>query len=111
MKKNHSISLNYEICVTIFLSFSKIELCRLRSATEAEIEPELEVLRHEMSLISESQSSWTMKTVWDKKSLRWPVICVFVMHFGNQLSGINAVFYYSTDIFESAGFDKQQAEY
>lgn len=88
------------------------ELCRLRSAIKTEIEPELEKLRHEVSLISEeTQSSWTMKTVWAKKSLRWPVICVFVMHFGNQLSGINAVFYYSTDIFESAGFDKQQAEF
>lgn len=38
-----------------------------------------------------SQSSWTLKTIWAKKSLRWPFACVVVMHLGNQLSGINAV--------------------
>jgi hypothetical protein len=38
-----------------------------------------------------SQSNWTWKTIWANKNLRWPVICVMVMHFGNQISGINAV--------------------
>lgn len=42
-----------------------------------------------------SQSNWTWKTIWANKNLRWPVICVMVMHFGNQISGINAVSCYS----------------
>ncbi|GCB83804.1 hypothetical protein scyTo_0024110, partial [Scyliorhinus torazame] len=34
---------------------------------------------------------------------RQPLIVAVVIHLSQQLSGINAVFYYSTDIFTKAG--------
>ncbi|XP_032776899.2 solute carrier family 2, facilitated glucose transporter member 1 [Daphnia magna] len=97
------------------------ELSRLRGLPVDQLGPEMEELRREATRVTaempkdglnntNSQSSWTLKTIWAKKSLRWPFACVVVMHLGNQLSGINAVLYYSTDIFLSAGLDKQQAE-
>lgn len=78
------------------------ELVRLRELPVDDLGPELEELRREATRVthaipndglntSVSQSSWTLKSVWAKKSLRWPVMCVIVMHLGNQLSGINAV--------------------
>ena len=33
------------------------------------------------------------------------------MQLSQQLSGINAIFYYSTDVFKSAGLDNTQAKY
>ncbi|XP_046649866.1 solute carrier family 2, facilitated glucose transporter member 3-like [Daphnia pulicaria] len=94
------------------------ELSRLRGLPIDKLGPEIEELRREATRVTaeissdgmNSQSNWTWKTIWANKNLRWPVICVMVMHFGNQISGINAVLYYSTDIFLSAGLDRQQAE-
>ena len=75
----------------------------MRGLSIKELEPEIEELRREATRVTtaepvndgsnttNSQSGWTLKTIWAKKSLRWPFVCVIVMHLGNQLSGINAV--------------------
>lgn len=43
--------------------------------------------------------------------LRMPLLIALVMQLSQQLSGINAIFYYSTDVFRSAGLDVTQAKY
>ena len=75
------------------------ELSRLRGLPIDKLGAEIEELRREATRVTaettsdsmNSQSNWTLKTIWAQKSLRWPFVCVMVMHFGNQMSGINAV--------------------
>ncbi|XP_050412311.2 solute carrier family 2, facilitated glucose transporter member 1-like isoform X1 [Patella vulgata] len=45
------------------------------------------------------------------KELRTPLIISMVLQLSQQFSGINAVIYYSTDIFTSAGLARSTAEY
>lgn len=40
-----------------------------------------------------------------------PLVLVVVLQAGQQLSGINAVFYYSSSVFQTAGLDPRQAQY
>lgn len=40
-----------------------------------------------------------------------PLVLVVVLQAGQQLSGINAVFYYSSTVFRTAGLDPRQAQY
>lgn len=56
----------------------------------------------------ETRSLWSVLT--DPKLLM-PVILVCVIQAGQQLSGINAVFYYSVSIFENAGFSTANAKW
>lgn len=50
-------------------------------------------------------------TVLKDRSLLLPLILVCAMQGGQQLSGINAVFYYSVSIFESIGFSSANAKW
>ncbi|NXY09692.1 GTR5 protein, partial [Pteruthius melanotis] len=45
------------------------------------------------------------------RGLRWQLISIIVMMMGQQLSGVNAVFYYADRIFESAGVDGSSVQY
>ncbi|RUS79915.1 hypothetical protein EGW08_012329, partial [Elysia chlorotica] len=42
--------------------------------------------------------------------LRWPLIICVVLQMSQQFSGINAVIYYSTSIFQSAGLTNEDSE-
>lgn len=44
-----------------------------------------------------------------KKSLWMPMIISIIMHLSQQLSGINAIFYYSVNLFKSAGVSETTA--
>ncbi|XP_030080937.1 solute carrier family 2, facilitated glucose transporter member 1-like [Drosophila hydei] len=48
--------------------------------------------------------------VLSNPQLRLPLVIVFAYLGGQQLSGINAIFYYSVSIFRQAGMSPQQAE-
>lgn len=55
-----------------------------------------------------------IRTIWSvlrDPRLRLPVILVCALQGGQQLSGINAVFFYSVRIFKSAGVPAEDAEY
>ncbi|NXB33656.1 GTR5 protein, partial [Eulacestoma nigropectus] len=45
------------------------------------------------------------------RGLRWQLISIVVMMMGQQLSGVNAVFYYADRIFKSAGVDSSSIQY
>jgi len=92
------------------------ELCRLRKKRAEELSDEIELLRRETTEAkklgsSDESSEWTLRSIWATKNLRMRFVCVILLHAANQLCGINAVFYYSTSIFQSAGLGKEQAEY
>lgn len=52
----------------------------------------------------------TILQLLSSSSLRMPLIIAVVMQLSQQLSGINAIFYYSTDVFIKAGVDKSVAK-
>ncbi|CAG2107766.1 unnamed protein product [Medioppia subpectinata] len=53
----------------------------------------------------------TMFQLIGNRSLQTPLIIGIIMQLSQQLSGINAIFYYSTNIFTSAGLSEEVAKY
>lgn len=47
----------------------------------------------------------SLPQVLSEKSIRWQLVSICLMMLCQQLSGINAVFFYTNAIFEAAGFD------
>lgn len=92
------------------------ELCRLRQKSVKELDDEIELLRREITEMvklgsADESIGWSIGSIWAAKELRTRFICVLVLHVVNQLTGINAVIFYSTSIFQSAGLSKEQAEF
>ncbi|CAG9815636.1 unnamed protein product [Phaedon cochleariae] len=54
--------------------------------------------------------TWNVLKVLSDKSLLLPLVLVCSLQAGQQLSGINAVFYYSNKIFKEAGLSKSENE-
>lgn len=83
-------------------------LRRLRAS--ASVEEDIEEMRaEERAQQSESHIS-TMELICSP-TLRAPLIIGIVMQLSQQLSGINAVFYYSTFLFTSAGLTEEHAKF
>ncbi|KAF2364249.1 Major facilitator sugar transporter-like [Trinorchestia longiramus] len=84
------------------------ELVRLRGTSEAS------VVADELSAMacaaerSADAGTWTLKQILRDRKLRRLLAFVFLLNVGQQLSGINAVFYYSTMVFRSAGLYGEQ---
>ncbi|XP_054576455.1 solute carrier family 2, facilitated glucose transporter member 5 isoform X2 [Eptesicus fuscus] len=45
------------------------------------------------------------------RSLRWQLISIIVLMGGQQLSGVNAIYYYADQIYENAGVSKDNVQY
>ncbi|XP_034935948.1 solute carrier family 2, facilitated glucose transporter member 3-like [Chelonus insularis] len=86
------------------------ELARLRNVHPNLLHDEICSLQEE-SLINSSMDSWTVGRVIKDSSVRLPILLVSALQLGQQLSGINAVFYYSHKIFEAAQLSKDDSEY
>lgn len=83
-------------------------LRRLRASHS--VEEDIEEMRaEERAQQSESHIS-TMELICSP-TLRAPLIIGIVMQLSQQLSGINAVFYYSTFLFTSAGLTEENAKF
>ncbi|XP_032686187.1 solute carrier family 2, facilitated glucose transporter member 3-like isoform X2 [Odontomachus brunneus] len=87
------------------------ELSRLRNMDIMLLQNELAGLQKELQKRSTTENTWSIKRVLSDPTLRLPLFLVCFMQFGQQLSGINAVFYYSNAILQTAGFDMTEAEY
>jgi hypothetical protein len=71
-----------------------------------------EIADLEQELVNKStSSSWTIIRIFQEPTLRLPILLVCFLQLGQQLSGINAVFYYSDVIFKKAGLDLQTRQY
>ncbi|XP_060800342.1 solute carrier family 2, facilitated glucose transporter member 1 [Amyelois transitella] len=88
------------------------ELSRLRGVSPSVLAEDIELLREETrASASLTGERWSMARVLREPSLRLPLLLVCTMQAGQQTSGINAVFYYSTTIFKQAGLTALQSQY
>ncbi|XP_070206842.1 solute carrier family 2, facilitated glucose transporter member 1-like isoform X2 [Littorina saxatilis] len=71
---------------------------------------EMEEMRKE---VAEHRNAvkFSVKSLFSKAELRWPLIICIVLQLAQQFSGINAVIYYSTLVFQGAGLSKTVAQY
>ncbi|XP_029973663.1 solute carrier family 2, facilitated glucose transporter member 5 [Salarias fasciatus] len=46
-----------------------------------------------------------------QRSLRWQLISIIIMNMGQQLSGVNAIYYYADDIYGTAGVEENDIQY
>ncbi|XP_011300479.1 solute carrier family 2, facilitated glucose transporter member 1 [Fopius arisanus] len=86
------------------------ELARLRNVNIALLHKEIHNLREE-ARIRTTMDTWTMGRVLTDPSVRLPLLLVSSLQLGQQLSGINAVFYYSNVIFKASSLDDTEAQY
>ncbi|KAH8394643.1 hypothetical protein KR222_000857, partial [Zaprionus bogoriensis] len=84
-------------------------LQRLRGKNAAKI-IEQEIAEMEAESNDDMQSSSFGDVLRDRRFLM-PLIIVCCFQGGQQLSGINAIFYYSVDIFTKAGFSETNAQW
>ncbi|KAF3700867.1 Solute carrier family 2, facilitated glucose transporter member 1 [Channa argus] len=85
-------------------SKAETALLRLRGSAD-KVFAELKEMKEEAA---HTQSSVTIHEFFKKRSYKQPIIIVFVVNLGSQLSGFNAIINYSTRMFQ-ATFD--QAKY
>lgn len=87
---------------------SAAELKKLRKNDLEYIQYETAEMEREMHDKQEIRTIWS---VLRDPALLLPVVIVCALQGGQQLSGINAVFFYSVRIFKSAGVPPEDAEY
>lgn len=76
----------------------------------AHVDEDLEEMRAE-ERAQEQETQVTVCQLLKNKNLHLPLMIGIVMQLSQQLSGINAVFYYSTSLFMSAGMPATTASY
>ncbi|XP_037083027.1 glucose transporter type 1-like [Pollicipes pollicipes] len=76
----------------------------------AHIEDDVEEMKAE-ERAQQAESRITMLQLLRSPTLRAPLLISVIMQLSQQLSGINAVFYYSTNIFSDAQLSEQNAKY
>ncbi|NXL70726.1 GTR5 protein, partial [Leptocoma aspasia] len=83
-------------------------LQRLRGCEDVDDEIQ-EMYQEDRSEKEEGQFS--VLSLFTYRGLRWQLISIIVMMGGQQLSGVNGVFYYADRIFESAGVPSNSIQY
>ncbi|POI36209.1 hypothetical protein CIB84_000037 [Bambusicola thoracicus] len=75
-----------------------------------DVDDEIEEMRQEDKSEKE-EGHLSVFTLCTFRGLRWQLISIIVMMMGQQLSGINGVFYYADRIFLSAGVETNNVQY
>ncbi|XP_027870125.1 solute carrier family 2, facilitated glucose transporter member 5 [Xiphophorus couchianus] len=75
-----------------------------------DVERELNELVLE-AIAEEIQSRWSLLSLLTQKFLRWQLFTTIVLNMGQQLSGVNAIYYYADSIYASAGVNEQDIQY
>ncbi|KAG5898275.1 hypothetical protein JTB14_008619 [Gonioctena quinquepunctata] len=87
------------------------QLKKLRNLKEEYLCDEINELKSEKRYNEQNAGqAWNIGKVLSKDSLLLPILLVCSLQAGQQLSGINAVFYYSNEIFIEAGLSPSEAE-
>ncbi|XP_027026553.1 solute carrier family 2, facilitated glucose transporter member 5 [Tachysurus fulvidraco] len=86
----------------------KIALQRLRGWKDVE-EEMTEMRLEEQSERAEGQL--TVLKLFTFRSLRWQLLSIIIINMGQQLSGVNAIYYYADSIFSSAGVKVDHVQY
>lgn len=97
----------------LFPLMNLAELMRLRVGGRNDdlsqrINAELIAMEQEAASQTESRSMWSVLT---DKTLLLPLVLVCALLGGQQLSGINAVFYYSVEIFKKMGLSESASKW
>jgi predicted MFS family arabinose efflux permease len=64
-----------------------------------------------MANLQASGKQVSLKQLLTNKELRWPLIITVLLMLSQQFSGINAVFFYSAEIFMSANIPQNMLQY
>ncbi|NXT20445.1 GTR5 protein, partial [Syrrhaptes paradoxus] len=75
-----------------------------------DVNDEIEEMRREDES-EKKEGQFSVLSLCTFKGLRWQLISIIVMMMGQQLSGINAVFYYADRIFQSAGVQENSVQF
>ncbi|NXI67296.1 GTR5 protein, partial [Anseranas semipalmata] len=75
-----------------------------------DVDDEIEEMRQEDQSEKE-EGQLSVFSLCTFRGLRWQLISIVVMMMGQQLSGVNAVFYYADRIFQSAGVESNNVQY
>ncbi|XP_043498940.1 solute carrier family 2, facilitated glucose transporter member 1-like isoform X1 [Polistes fuscatus] len=86
------------------------ELSRLRNMDIMLLQNEVAGLQHEFMTRS-SADTWTIGRIFREPTVRLPLFLVCSLQFGQQLTGISAVFYYSNSIFKDAELGSTGSQY
>ncbi|CAL8391130.1 unnamed protein product [Arctogadus glacialis] len=78
--------------------------------SKCNIQEEIEEMQEEQRSLSSSDTLSVWQLLLDK-SVRWQVLSVVVINIGMQLSGIDAIWFYTNDIFENAGIPAGEIQY
>ncbi|XP_019495388.1 PREDICTED: solute carrier family 2, facilitated glucose transporter member 5-like [Hipposideros armiger] len=87
---------------------AKKALQRLRGWDD--VDAEMEEIRQEDEA-ERAAGFISIVKLFQMRSLRWQVISVIVLMGGQQLSGVNAIYYYADQIYESAGVNTNDIQY
>ncbi|KAI3363091.1 hypothetical protein L3Q82_011533, partial [Scortum barcoo] len=74
------------------------------------IQAEIEEMQDEQRSLSSVETLSVWKLLLDN-TVRWQVLSVVVINIGMQLSGIDAIWFYTNDIFENAGIPAPEIQY
>ncbi|XP_050501621.1 solute carrier family 2, facilitated glucose transporter member 1-like isoform X1 [Diabrotica virgifera virgifera] len=87
------------------------QLNRLRNSKQSAVNLEiLELKKEQQDNEKNTRVGWSIGKVLVDRSLLLPLLLVCSLQAGQQLSGINAVFYYSNAIFKKAGLSDRASE-
>eukprot|EP00064_Thunnus_orientalis_P009998 superscaffoldBa00001314_g10024 len=78
--------------------------------TKCNIQAEIEEMQEEQRSLSSMETLSVWKLLLDN-TVRWQVLSVVVINIGMQLSGIDAIWFYTNDIFENAGIPAPEIQY
>ncbi|KAL7288819.1 hypothetical protein TKK_0016795 [Trichogramma kaykai] len=85
-------------------------LSSFRNTDRVLLHKEIDDLEIELTTQS-SNTSWTISRLFKEPTLKLPLMLVCFLQLGQQLSGVNAVFYYSNEIFKKADLDVKTSQY
>nr|XP_033942087.1 solute carrier family 2, facilitated glucose transporter member 5-like [Pseudochaenichthys georgianus] len=83
-------------------------LQRLRGRED--VDAELSEMRLE-DQSEKAEGRLSVLSLLSQRSLRWQLISIVVMNMGQQLSGVNAIYYYADSIYASAGVKQDVIQY
>ncbi|XP_063065063.1 solute carrier family 2, facilitated glucose transporter member 5-like [Engraulis encrasicolus] len=75
-----------------------------------DVEDELDEMRME-DQSEKAEGRLSVRNLFSFRSLRWQLISIVIMNMGQQLSGVNAIYYYADNIFQSAGVNPNDIQY
>uniref|UniRef100_A0A8B9EXF0 Major facilitator superfamily (MFS) profile domain-containing protein n=1 Tax=Amazona collaria TaxID=241587 RepID=A0A8B9EXF0_9PSIT len=86
----------------------RLTLCRFLGTPD--VQDVIEEMKEEQQSLSSVEMVSVWQLLWDR-SVHWQTLSVVVVNAGMQLSGIDAIWFYTNTIFENAGIPVSQIPY